>query len=72
MPIAGAEIRRIREAMGLTQVEFAALVGTIGNSVARWERDESSPREPVALLIARLAADHGIKARVTKKAAKKR
>lgn len=73
MPITGSEIRRIRESMGLTQLQFAAVLGTIGNTVAKWERDEATPREPVVLLIQRVAADHGITARVTtKKAAKKR
>jgi DNA-binding transcriptional regulator YiaG len=77
MAISGREIRRIRAAMGLTQVEFAALLGTIGNTVAKWEREEATPREPTAKLIQLLGAQptllDGIRQqKQTTKAAKKR
>jgi DNA-binding transcriptional regulator YiaG len=47
----GAECRRIRRSLGLTQVEFAEQLGLTGNTVARWERDEMAIREPMAKLI---------------------
>jgi DNA-binding transcriptional regulator YiaG len=47
----GAECRRLRRALGLTQVEFAERLGVTGNTVARWERDEMTIREPMAKLI---------------------
>jgi len=58
--------------MQLTQAQFAELLSTTPNTVARWERDERRPRGPAEAFIARLAADRGITARVTKTAAKKR
>jgi DNA-binding transcriptional regulator YiaG len=47
----GAECRRIRRSLGLTQVKFAKRLGVTGNTVARWERDEMAIREPMAKLI---------------------
>jgi DNA-binding transcriptional regulator YiaG len=36
----GEDIKRRREALGLTQVEFAHAIHVTPNTVARWERDE--------------------------------
>ena len=36
----GQELRRRREALGLSQAQLAALVGVHANTVARWERGE--------------------------------
>ena len=47
----GKELRQIRQKLGLTQVEFADLVGVTPNSIARQERDEIGIREPQARLI---------------------
>jgi DNA-binding transcriptional regulator YiaG len=47
----GAECRRIRLSLELTQVKFAERLGVTGNTVARWERDETAIREPMAKLI---------------------
>jgi len=55
----GAELRGIRERLGLTQAAFGELVGVRRNTVARWEREERSINEPVARLIERLAAERG-------------
>jgi transcriptional regulator with XRE-family HTH domain len=52
----GEELRRIRKRLGLTQAEFAALVGVAPNSIARQERGEMGIREPLARLICILAA----------------
>jgi DNA-binding transcriptional regulator YiaG len=49
--MSGAECRRIRRSLGLTQVEFAEQLGVTGNTVARWERDEMAIREPMAKLV---------------------
>jgi DNA-binding transcriptional regulator YiaG len=51
----GAEVRRIRRRLGLTQVELAARIGVHWNSVARWERDVVRITEPVARLLRLLA-----------------
>jgi DNA-binding transcriptional regulator YiaG len=74
MPISGVEIRRIREQLGLTQVEFAEVLGTIGNTVAKWERDEAVPRETVVRLIQMVSTHRGLMVRTTqtRTAAKKR
>jgi DNA-binding transcriptional regulator YiaG len=63
----GAECRRIRYSLELTQVKFAKRLGVTGNTVARWERDEMAIREPMAKLIRLLmpvpkrATKHGSK-----------
>ena len=52
----GADLRRRRRALGLTQVELAEHLGVSPNTVARWERGElgvSRPRQ-VAGILARL------------------
>ena len=36
----GADIKRRREALQLTQAEFAYAIHVTPNTVARWERDE--------------------------------
>jgi transcriptional regulator with XRE-family HTH domain len=53
----GADVRRLRKRLGLTQRALAARVGVAPNSVARWERDEMAVREPAARLL-RLLATH--------------
>ena len=47
----GKELKQIRQRLGLTQVELAEQLGVTANTVARWERDEVSIREPLARLI---------------------
>lgn len=51
----GTALRRVRKALGLTQVAFAQRLGVTGNTVARWERDEVGIPEPVAKLVRLLA-----------------
>ena len=41
--------------MGLTQADFAALVGVAPNSIARQERGEMGIREPLARLVRLMA-----------------
>lgn len=36
----GAELRKRRKDLNLTQAELGRLLGVSGNTVARWERDE--------------------------------
>jgi transcriptional regulator with XRE-family HTH domain len=47
----GAELRRIRKRLGLTQLAMAEKIGVHANSLARWERDVVRITEPVARLI---------------------
>lgn len=47
----GAQLRRIRQRLGLTQVTMAQRIGVAPNSVARWERGEMKITEPVARLV---------------------
>jgi DNA-binding transcriptional regulator YiaG len=51
----GAELRRIRTRLGLTQAALAERLGVTGNTVARWERDEVRITEPAGRLIAFVA-----------------
>jgi transcriptional regulator with XRE-family HTH domain len=39
----GAEIKSTRELLGLTQVQFAQLLGVHPITVSKWERDVSPP-----------------------------
>ena len=52
----GKELKAIRKRLKLTQVQFAELVGVTSNTVARWERDEMTMREPAARLIQNIYA----------------
>ena len=47
----GEEIKRIRTILGLTQKEFAMLVGSSKVTVERWERSEEPIRGPIVLLL---------------------
>jgi transcriptional regulator with XRE-family HTH domain len=52
----GAELRRIRTRLGLTQVQMAARLGVTNTTVARWERDEVGIGEVVARFVRLVAA----------------
>lgn len=45
------EIKRIRKQLGLTQKEFAALVGSSKSTVERWETSTSPIEGPIVLLL---------------------
>jgi DNA-binding transcriptional regulator YiaG len=49
-------VRELRRDMGLSQSEFARLVGVAPNTVARWERGELGMRPTTARLIELLTA----------------
>lgn len=48
----GKNIRRSRQAMGLTQTQLAELVGVRQSSVAKWERGINTPRDHQKVAIA--------------------
>ncbi len=52
----GAELRRIRKALGLTQRGLAERVGVHSNTIARQERGEVGIKEPLARLVRLLVA----------------
>ena len=60
----------IRKSLGLTQADFAALVGVAPNSIARQERGEMGIREPLARLV-RLMAKQMIAEKEGKRRGKK-
>lgn len=60
MPITPEEIRALRQALGLTQVAFAELVGVTSNHCAKWERGERTPSEPAARLMRMIAEREGV------------
>jgi len=39
----GAQIKQIREGLGMTRTEFAAAIGTTATSVQRWEEKGTTP-----------------------------
>ena len=47
----GKELKAIRKRLKLTQREVAEQIGVTANTVARWERDEITIREPMARFI---------------------
>ena len=54
----GAEVRRVRKLLGLTQRAFGERVGVASNTVARWERDELTVGSTAAILIRLLGQLH--------------
>lgn len=50
----GAELRRIRRKLGISQAQLAAEVGVDSNTVARWERDEVLIGTTAQILIQKL------------------
>ena len=47
----GKDLQQHRTQLGLTQAGLAERLGVTANTVARWERDEITIREPMARLI---------------------
>jgi len=66
----GKELKSIRKSLGLTQADFAALVGVAPNSIARQERGEMGIREPLARLV-RLIMDQRLAEMEVKRHGKK-
>ena len=52
----GAQLRRRRSQLGLTQVQLADRLGVTSNTVARWERGELLMRKPMVKLITLLSS----------------
>lgn len=57
-----AEIKQIREALGLTQEEFAQAMGTTSTSISRWERGviTGGPSRMAVMLLKRMAKEAGL------------
>ena len=47
----GAQLRRLRTRLHVTQAELAHRLGVHWNTLARWERDELPIRPPMARLL---------------------
>lgn len=56
MSMTGDELRKARRRLGLTQVALAELIGTTGNTVARWERSAVPITEVAARFIRHLVS----------------
>ena len=54
----GAQLRKARKRLGLTQAALGDMIGTTGNTIARWERDEVPVTEIAARFIRHLADEH--------------
>ncbi len=52
--ITGNEVREVRVALGLTQVEFAKEVGVSQPLVAMWEGGDREPTGPAAIVLSQL------------------
>ena len=55
LSVTGAQVKRVREAMGLTQYEFAKRLGVHPVTVAKWETGAQGIRGPAVRLMALLA-----------------
>lgn len=49
--VTGAQVKRIRQALGLTQQQFADRLGVHKVTLAKWETDAQGMRGPAARLI---------------------
>jgi transcriptional regulator with XRE-family HTH domain len=52
-------IRRAREALEMSQTEFANALGLTQTSVSRYETGLSTPRQPTRMAVEALLAKHG-------------
>jgi transcriptional regulator with XRE-family HTH domain len=55
----GDQLRKARTRLGLTQAALGDLIGTTGNTIARWERDEVPISEVAGRFIKHLVNEHG-------------
>ena len=56
----GSELASLRHALGLTQAQFAPLLGLRPDSLARLERGERGVTKTIALLAGTIARDRGL------------
>jgi transcriptional regulator with XRE-family HTH domain len=61
MPMTGAQLRRLRKRMKLTQKQLAENLGVTENTFARWERDEVKISEVAARFARAIAKTPGAK-----------
>jgi transcriptional regulator with XRE-family HTH domain len=54
--VTGAQVKRIRQTLGLTQHQFAERLGVHPVTVAKWETDAQGIRGPAVRLMKMLAA----------------
>lgn len=47
----GSEIKELRKILGYTQAKLAEEIGLTPNTIARYERDEFKPSQPVLKLL---------------------
>jgi DNA-binding XRE family transcriptional regulator len=52
--VATGELRRVREACGLTQAELSRMLGVYPSNIVNWERDQRPPVARHAIKIARV------------------
>lgn len=62
-----SEIKERRESLGLTQKEFAILVGTSKPTVERWESSNRPITGPIAVLLPMLTSEYVEKRRIPEK-----
>jgi len=56
--MSGEQIRELRLRLGLTQEQFARVVGVTFTTVNRWERDWNTPRGLSLRALERVARQH--------------
>ncbi|NPA52105.1 MAG: helix-turn-helix domain-containing protein [Aquificae bacterium] len=49
--MSGKEIRNLRHALGMTQLEFALFLGTDPSLVSKWENEVVEPKATTKLLL---------------------
>jgi transcriptional regulator with XRE-family HTH domain len=57
----GDELRKVREALGMTQEQLAIALGVAPNTVARWERSERAIPPYLSLALQTVERERGKK-----------
>lgn len=55
--MSATEVKRIRDRLGLTQVELAERLGVTQTAISYWEDGKRTPRGPVVILLKNLLAE---------------
>jgi len=57
MDITATTVKELRKSLNLSREDFAASLGTTGQTIYRWESGKHKPSKMAKILIARVLAD---------------
>jgi DNA-binding transcriptional regulator YiaG len=61
----GADMRALRQALGLSRAKLAAEIGVHWNTINKWERGDNPIPEPIARLLRKIVEERTQKAAST-------